>query len=78
MKFYIAENGFIVATGEDDSTAPDMPGAVEAAELFRCYPTAPEGYAYRLKEDLTWVPVALPAGEPEEETGTEDEEENDG
>ncbi|MCQ2425677.1 MAG: hypothetical protein MJ070_05985 [Lachnospiraceae bacterium] len=77
MKFYIVENGYITASGEDDGMAPDMPRADEAARLLGSYPTPPEGYECRLKEDLTWELLALPAEETAPETGSDEEEGND-
>lgn len=76
MKFYIVEDGFIAASGEDDSTAPDMPRAAEAAELLRHYPTPPEGYSYRLREDMTWALIALPDEESEGEEHTNEKEDH--
>ena len=77
MKFYIVENGYITASGEDDCTAADMPNAEEVERLLGNYPTPPDGYEYRLKADLTWELIALPAEETEPENGSAEEEGND-
>lgn len=40
---------------------------------IRNKPTAPNGYDYHLKEDLTWELFELPKPEPEDEETTEED-----
>ncbi len=72
MKFYIVENGYVTACGEDDSTAPDMPNAAEIEQMLLNPPAAPEGYYAALKDDLTWDFLPIPP-EPEDERVTPEE-----
>ena len=41
--------------------------------VIRNKPTAPDGYDYRLREDLTWELYELPTPEPEDEEATEND-----
>lgn len=66
MKFYIVENGYIVATGENDSSEPDMPRADEVVLMLSHPPVATEGHYPALREDLTWDFLPIPQ-EPEDE-----------
>lgn len=43
----------------------------EILSVARSRPTAPDGYEYKLKTDLTWEPVELPPAEPEPLTDEE-------
>ena len=43
----------------------------DTVAILRACPAAPNGYAYRLKEDLTWELYELPP-EPEEDAEPED------
>lgn len=46
----------------------------EIREIIRSRPTAPEGYGYRLTEDLQWEMYELPAVEVEEDPELTDSE----
>ena len=42
-------------------------------EVIRNKPTPPQGYDYKLKENLEWELYELPVPEPEDEDATEDD-----
>lgn len=50
----IVKNGYIIAIDKTDSTYDEIIAALAKK------PTAPEGYFYRLKTDLTWELCELP------------------
>ena len=73
MRYYkLIENGYLIAIGTGV-------GGVEIAEEeynsllnhIQSCPEAPEGYGYRLKEDLTWELYELPIV-PEEEISSDE------
>lgn len=72
------EDGYIVsvqtlnnASSEGNITEEEYN---EILGIIRNAPSAPEGYVYRLREDLAWELCELPpAPEPEEEEVTMDE-----
>lgn len=42
-------------------------------EVIHNKPTPPDGFDYKLREDLTWELYELPTPEPEDEEATEDD-----
>lgn len=62
MKYYkLTDNGYIVLIGENcggtEITEDEYNGIMS---VIREKPTAPEGYDYKLKTDLTWELYELP------------------
>ena len=45
----------------------------EILSVIRNKPTPPDGFDYKLREDLTWELYELPIPEPEDEEATEDD-----
>ena len=69
MPRIFTNNGYIVSIVHDGGTTEEYPHIEEA---LRARPTAPVGYDYRLREDLTWELYQLPEPEPEaDEEATE-------
>lgn len=63
----IAKNGYIIAVEKSDSIYENVIAAIHNR------PTAPDGYGYRLREDLTWELYELPVVEEVEEELTNEE-----
>lgn len=63
----ISRDGYIVAVEKSDSNYEDVLNAINNR------PTAPDGYGYRLREDLTWEQYELPVVEETEEELTNEE-----
>lgn len=57
----IAKDGYIIAVEKSDSNYEDVLKAINTR------PTAPDGYGYRLREDLTWELYELPVVEEVEQ-----------
>lgn len=59
----IAKDSYIIAVEKSDSNYEDVLNAINTR------PTAPDGYGYRLREDLTWelyeLPVTAEDADPE-------------
>ena len=75
MRFYkLIENGYIVIIGTGfggtEITAKEY---ADLNTLIDNRPTPPEGYDYRLREDLTWEEYQLPIIDPVEEEISNDE-----
>lgn len=73
MRHYkIIENGYLTAIGTgnggNEITEEEYSSLLEH---IRSCPEAPEGYGYRLKEDLTWELYELPIVEDTEISGDE-------
>ena len=68
------ENGYIVSivSGVTNGNITEEEYSSILA-VIRNKPTAPDGYDYRLREDLTWELYELPTPEPEDEEATEDD-----
>ena len=67
MRYYkMIDNGYLVQIGTgyggEEITAEEYHAI---AEVISAVPTAPDGYSYRLKADLTWELYELPAVEEE-------------
>lgn len=67
MRYYkIIDNGYLVQIGTgfggEEITAEEYHAI---AEVISTVPTAPDGYSYRLKADLTWELYELPVVEEE-------------
>ncbi len=61
-------DGYIQAIGEGTSDSPitaEEYGII--LEAIRSRPTPPDGYDYRLREDLSWVQYELPPEDPDPE-----------
>lgn len=71
MRYYkMIENGYIIAIGigfDDVEITAEEYAAI--LEIIKSKPVAENGYAYRLKEDLTWELVEVPIAEPVEDEG---------
>lgn len=68
------ENGYIVSIAKGvthGNITEEEYNAILA--VIRSKPTAPEGYDYKLREDLTWELFEIPTPEPEEEEATEED-----
>lgn len=67
MRHYkVIDNGFVTMLGTgyggEEITAEEYSTILE---VIKSKPTAPDGYSYRLKEDLTWELYELPVVEEE-------------
>ena len=75
MRYYkIINNGYLVAIG-NGSGGEEIPEAEynNLLSVIRNKPSAPEGYDYRLKADLSWELYELPfVPEDDEEATAED------
>ena len=71
MRYYkMIENGYIIAIGigfDDVEITADEYAAI--LKIIQSKPIAENGYAYRLKEDLTWEMVEIHITEPTEDEG---------
>lgn len=69
------ENGYIVSIVSGDITNGNITEEEynTILSVIRGKPTAPEGYDYRLREDLTWELYELPIIPPEDEEATEED-----
>lgn len=74
MYYYCStKDGYILSVGLISTYDPDDNGYIseerylELVEVFRSKPKAPNGFDYRLKEDLTWEMYELPSVEESEE-----------
>ena len=63
----IAKDGYIIAVEKSDNNYEDVLNAIKTR------PTAPDGYGYRLRGDLTWEQYELPVVEETEEELTNEE-----
>ena len=78
MYYKVEKNGYIIAAGtgthEKQISKFEYDGIKRVVENK---PTAPEGYDYKLRTDLTWELYELPPAppEPEQEAASEDYEE---
>lgn len=75
MRYYKKiEDGYIAMTGVGaggvEITAEEY---VQLKEIFYSMPEAAEGYAYRLKEDLTWEEYEIPVSDHDEEEISDEE-----
>ena len=62
MRYYkILQDGYIISVGKgaggEDLTESEY---TQILDNIRNKPTAPDGYGYRLKSDLTWERLELP------------------
>ena len=62
MQYYkILQDGYIISVGKgaggEDLTESEY---TQILDSIRNKPTAPDGYGYRLKSDLTWERLELP------------------
>lgn len=68
------EDGYIVMIGTGaggvEITAEEY---AQLKETFYSMPEAAEGYAYRLKEDLTWEEFEIPVIDPNDEEISDEE-----
>ena len=71
MRYYkMIENGYIIAIGigfDDVEITAEEYAAI--LEIIKTKPVAENGYAYRLKEDLTWELVEVPIAEQIKDEG---------
>ena len=68
------ENGYIVSIVKgvtDGNITEEEYNAI--LSVIHNKPAPPEGYDYRLKENLTWELYELPIVQPEDEEATEDD-----
>lgn len=75
MRYYkILDNGYLVAVGNgsggEEITAEEY---AELLNIIRNKPSAPEGFDYRLREDLEWELYELPPAPIEDEEITAEE-----
>lgn len=73
MRYYkMIDDGYLVQIGTgfggEEITADEYHAI---AEVISTVPTAPDGYSYRLKADLTWELYELPVVEEEDLTAEE-------
>lgn len=67
------ENGYIVSIVEGVTNGNITVEEYNAIlDVIHSKPTAPEGYDYKLKEDLTWELYELPPAPPPEEEEAEE------
>lgn len=74
MYYYCSiKDGYILSVGLISAYDPNDNGYIseeryaELMEVFQNKPKAPDGYGYRLKEDLTWELYELSPEEAEDE-----------
>ena len=62
MRYYqIVDGDYLLAVGTGNAGDEITEAEYETiADIIRSSPTAPEGYGYRLKSDLTWELYELP------------------
>ena len=60
------DNGYIIAVEKSDSNYGDVLNSINTR------PTAPDGYGYRLREDLAWELYELPVVEVSDEITNEE------
>lgn len=75
MRYYkLIEDGYLVSVGTGaDGTEITVDEYAALLKTIQDGPTPPEGYGYRLKEDLTWELYELPVVEPGEEEAAEED-----
>lgn len=73
--YYYKKGGTYVASHVKISTADEITESEynEIREIIRNRPTAPDGYGYRLTEDLQWELYELPTEEETDEELTDSE-----
>lgn len=72
MKYKIVESNVIISVGEGFGETQITEGEYNIIiETVKNRPSAPDGYAYRLLDNLTWEMIELP--EPDEPELTSDE-----
>lgn len=65
--FKIIEDGYIISIGKTAGKGNISKEEYdEIKQVLINAPTAPEGYAYKLKENLTWILAKAPVEEIEE------------
>lgn len=78
-KYYkFVQDGYIlgIMAGDCDKTEITESEYNEILAIIHTVPTAPAGYGYRLKTDLTWELYELPPMPPDDEDATEDDYQN--
>lgn len=76
MRYYKIVNGdYLLAVGTGNAGDEITEAEYETiADIIRSSPTAPEGYGYRLKSDLTWERLELPVTPEDADPDLTDEE----
>ena len=70
----IVENGYIASIAKGANNGNITEEEYNAIlSVIRNKPTAPDGFDYKLREDLTWELYELPVIPPEDEEATEED-----
>lgn len=68
MYYKLTKDGYIAVIGTGEGGTPITEEEYEnILDVLQNRPTAEDGYAYRLREDLTWELVEVPVVDPDDE-----------